>query len=367
LSALRGPLPSAEQAEGELRAGIERQDSERAERAIVALVRGSGMGRVMQPLWHYAGRDFTFIGHKAIWVAGVYQLLQAVGWEHAEAQLRFVVQDLARHDEGMLEPYPVNVDRVKKSLATFPAGWSRSGEQLAITAEIVDLIRNCQGDAACDLAVASLQEGKATAGAVWDAVFLAAGEQTMNTNQASGAPLHATTGVNALRFAYGATADEQDRLLLLLQAVSWTVRYRNGNLGSPVSITNLAPEEILSSGDEAAEEIVAMLTAGGDASRGPVVYREQPQRLDAARKALRFGEQYPGDELLFRRALRLLPAKAGWDVHQIKFPVAMLQNYRWISPAWRRHYLAQSTYSFLGSGLPDTALIQQVRAALAGG
>lgn len=368
LHALKGPLPSAEKAEDELRAGIERQDAERAERAIVALVRAEGKARVIDSLLHYAGRDFTFIGHKAIWVSGVCQLLQAIGWNHAEAQLRFVVRDLARHDEGMLEPYPANCERVEKSIGKLPTDWARNGGNRELTADLLVMLREGRGREACDLAVERLAKGSATAGAVWDAVFLDAGEQIMNGQQATGAPLHASTGANALRYAFELSSRPKDRLLLLLQALGWMVRYRGRAVKTPRVITELTPREIAKTDRAAADEILSTLSLGGNATpNANIDYRNQDWRHEAARKAFRFAEKFPDSNLLMHSALRVLSAKAGWDVHQIKFPVAMVQNYRWISPEWCRHYLAQSSYSFLGVDAPDSSMIVQLRAALKNG
>jgi len=326
------------------------------------------MHRVMDALLHYAGRDFTFIGHKAIWVTGVCQLLQAIGWTHAEAQLRFVVQNLAQHDEGMLDPYPANCERAVKAIGNLPPGWARNEGNRDLTAELLVMLREGRGPDACDLAVERLAKGSAKAGAVWDAVFLDAGEQIMNGRAAASTWLHASTGANALRYAFETSSRPQDRLLVLLQAVGWMVRYRGRDVKTPRVITALTPLEVAETDREAVHEILSSLSLGGRATvTGGIDYRNQDWRHEAARKAFRFAERFPDSDLLVSAALRVLPAKAGWDVHQIKFPVAMAQNYRWISPAWRRHYLAQASYSFLGADAPDSSMIVQLRAALKNG
>jgi len=58
--------------------------------------------------------------------------------------------------------------------------------------------------------------------------------------------------------------------------------------------------------------------------------------------------------------------QADGDPHRIKFPIAMFENCRWISPEWRPHLQAAATYSFLGVDAPDTELILQVRETLKG-
>jgi hypothetical protein len=67
---------------------------------------------------------------------------------------------------------------------------------------------------------------------------------------------------------------------------------------------------------------------------------------------------------LLHAARRLLPVKASGDPHDIKFPVAILEDLELVSPAWQPHLLAASVYSFWGSDRPDHPVLQQVREAL---
>src|SRR5919201_3551893 len=94
-------------------------DPDRAERAVVALARSAGTAAVLEPLWHYAGRDWEFIGHKAILVANSCRLLETIGWQHAEHVLRYVVAALAgnspeRAKSPDVQPYVDNLPRVEK-------------------------------------------------------------------------------------------------------------------------------------------------------------------------------------------------------------------------------------------------------------
>ena len=61
----------------------------------VALIRSHGTASVLEPPWHYSGRDWGFIGHMAILVANSFRLLEAIGWQHAEHVLRYVIAALA--------------------------------------------------------------------------------------------------------------------------------------------------------------------------------------------------------------------------------------------------------------------------------
>lgn len=219
---MTGTLPTADEAAEELRAGIEGRDVDRAVRGVIAMIRGNGASRVGEALWEYAGRDWTFIGHLAILVSNSWRLLQTIGWQHAEPVLRYVVSGLtgttgSRPD---LKHFPENAARVEKRWNTLPPNWAADDGDPALTRDLLVLIRERKADEACDLAAARLAAGKAKAGAVWDAVFLAAGEM-IQCAQKNSAPLHANTVANALRFAFGESGVPRTRLLLLLQAVAW--------------------------------------------------------------------------------------------------------------------------------------------------
>jgi len=60
----------------------------------------------------------------------------------------------------------------------------------------------------------------------------------------------------------------------------------------------------------------------------------------------------------------LLPLKADWDPHRIKFPIAAWENWGWVSPEWQPHLLAAASYSFVGADAPDSDLAKQVREAV---
>jgi hypothetical protein len=372
---LGGPPPAVDRAADELRAGIEGRDEDRAARAVVALARHHGAARVGEALWPFAGRDWTFIGHLAILVSNSWRLLQTIGWQHAEPVLRYVASGLAggKKDPADLAYFAENAARVDRTLKSLPADWAGDGEEPVLTRELLALIRDRQADQAADLVVARLAAGTAKAGAVWDAVFLAAGEM-IRAAQKNSTPLHSNTVANALRFAFGESGEPRTRLLILLQTVAWTVRFRaamanSGWLREATDITSLSAAE--ADADRTAAEILATLSHGGldhgPANISPVPgwhglqYNNQPWRHAAAQKAFALARRDGGAEALFRTAARLLPAKADTDPHRIKFAVAMFENYRWVSPRWRPHLAAAAVYSFLGQDAPDTATIRQVR------
>jgi hypothetical protein len=363
-SPLSGPLPAADRAVEDLHAGMKEWDPERAERAIVAMVRCHGASRVMEPLWHYAGRDWRFIGHLAILVANSERLLQTIGWQHAEHVLRYVVSALAgwpkEEDDLRKQPYAGNRERTRKTVGALPADWAESRGEAGLTRDLVAMIREGKGEEACDAAAAQLAAGKARAGAVWDAVHLAAGELVLRSrtpnpgHQTNGDALHANTVANALHYAFRAGSEPETRLLLVLQAVAWTVMFRDliqskGLLTEPWEITRLEGAEIPERTEATVEAILATRSA---------------RAHEAARMAFALGARDATAQPLFQAARRLLPLKATGDPHDIKFPVAICEDCGEVSPPWRPHLLAAAVFSFRGSDRPDHPALQQVREAV---
>jgi hypothetical protein len=295
-------------------------------------------------------RYWGFIGHTAINVANAWRLLQTIGWEHAEPVLCAAVYRAAdegrRGDTGAeVQSYTANAERVTKSIGQLPADWARPGTNLGLSKELLGLIRERKSAEACAVAVKNLAEGKTTAGPVWDAVLLAAGDCVI-CDRGGNKPLHAITVANALRYAFEVSGRPENRFLLLLQGLSWMEGFE---MFDRRAITDLTSLEISDKSEEAAEEILG---------------KGRPSRHDAARKAFGFAEKFPDSDVLFRAAARLIPAKAGRDVHSVKFPVAMFENCRWISPEWRPHFMAAASYTFLGADASDTQVIIRLREAI---
>jgi hypothetical protein len=361
---LTGTLPAADKARDELHAAMAAWEPERAERAIVALCRSRGMAEVLEPLWHYACRTWGFIGHMAILVANSSRLLEQIGRQHAEHVLRYVTAGLAgwgkaNADHPDVKPYRANLPRVAAAVGRLPADWAYATGTEGLTRDLLVLLRNSQGDEACDLAVRALTAGTARAGAIWDAVHLAAGELVLSSKPlnavrpVNSSALHANTAANALHYAFRASGRADTRLLLTLQALAWMDLYRQGivkekTLANPTDITALVGSPLPDKPDSAIDEILA--TRSG-----------KPH--DAARLAFAFAQRHRPEPLL-RAARRLLPLKATGDPHDIKFPVAMFEDLDLVSPHWRPHVLAAAVFSFCGSDRPDNPAMEQVREAV---
>src|SRR5262249_31573341 len=141
-----GSLPAAAKATAELHAAMREWEPDRAERAIVAMVRSLGTAAVLEPLWHYAGRDWGFIGHMAILVANSCRLLETIGWQHAEPVLRYVVAALAgwgkQHAaEPDVQPYWANLECVEREVGRLPANWAEGNGNPGLTKDLLAAIR----------------------------------------------------------------------------------------------------------------------------------------------------------------------------------------------------------------------------------
>ncbi len=361
---LTGDLPPAERATDELHAGLREWDPARAERAVVALVRSQPPRQAIESLWHYAGRDWRFIGHLAILTSNSWRLLQTIGWQHAEPVLRYVVEGLSGWSKDDKEgpehqPYRANLERVARNIGKLPADWAAVGSHQAVTRELVALIRD-DGSAACEFAAVQLVGGRCQAGAVWDAVHLAAGELLLGGKLVrgklwNGDALHANTATNALHYAFRASTQAENRLLLLLQGVAWVNLFRDllksrHELEESRDITGLVGVDLPDQPQAAIEDILATRTA---------------DPLAAGRKAFAFAQRAEGARPLLRTAARLVALKVT-DVHDIKLAVAIGEDHALLSPEWRPHQLAAGVYSFRGSDQPDNAVTQQVREAARG-
>lgn len=355
---LVGELPDAGDAIERLHEAMAAEDPAAAERALVGLIRTQGAHRVMEPLWHYGARDWSFIGHRAIYTTNTWRTLQTIGWQHAEHGLRAVIRDLISDSRALAsQPFAANLERATRSLPDLPATWARSPGNDELTMTLLALIRELKKDDACELALASLKSGRAEAGAVWDAIHLAAGEIIMNKPEDGGTSLHANTASNALHYAFQTSAEARTRLLILLQALSWMCLYRGtvadsirkGEILQPALLTEVTGAPVPDSPEAAADSILALR-------------RSDPQQ--ALKMAFTYAERFPGHEALRHQAGRLLPLKASWDPHDLKFPVAMFEKLEWINARWRPHLLAATVFSLKASDDPDMPVVHQVREVL---
>jgi hypothetical protein len=359
---LRGPLPAPERAAAAFSAAMEAWDSEPAERAAVALARHRSASEVFELLWNYGARDYRNIGHKAIFVANAHRTLNSIGWQHAEPVLRSLVLGLL--DFGKQQQvngyafddqcYVNNLKRLKETFAKLDGNWIAEQGDSPATRVTLRTIRESTPDEACAEVAGCFLKGQTNAGAVWDAVHLAAAELRMRARSSAAiVGVHAVTAVNALHHAYLVTSEAENRFLLLLQAVGWMGQFRKwaetreADL-RPFPITDMEPSSDAGPLDRALTETFAGIPTNLDAS---------------AARVFRFARDLPARQAFLSAALRFTLAKAD-EVHYYKYLAAVIEDAPLVNPDWQPHVIAATVYYVKGSNDPEAAPMKRAREAL---
>jgi hypothetical protein len=360
-----GAIPGAEDAARAFADALERWDESAADTAVAGLIRGAEAGPAYEPFWRYSGRDFRSIGHKAIYAANSWRTLKSIGWEHAEPVARSLAYAMLNH-EGQGNPatndYPadqpgrVNLTRLRD----IRSDWQGGEPSREATLELLTCLRGQSAEDASALVVEQLNRGVAPQ-AVWDGLFLGAGELLMRQPGIVG--LHAVTTTNALHQAFALSAVDETRRYALLQNAAFLPMFRDAMRGrggvADRPIEALEPISLEGDASAAAEEIFADVP-GDRAKAAGKVLAYLGGTGDAAA-----GEQSAKADLLISAARRLTFLK-GDDAHDYKFSSAVLEDFHHLSPEWRPRYLASSMFWLNGSGVADNDLVRRTREALAG-
>ncbi|MBA4186663.1 MAG: hypothetical protein C0467_01455 [Planctomycetaceae bacterium] len=343
-------VPPPSKARAAYIAAMDNWDVDAADTAVVGLARSATPGELFELFARYGSRDFRDIGHKAIFVACSFRTLDVIGWQHSEPVLRSLAYALQKHDgknpaKDDLEqdrPGRKNAERVRTAAAA-------QGALPEIPRELLTALRAASADE-MGAKVAELTAKGAAPRAIWEGLFLGAGELLMRQPGIIG--LHTLTALNALHYAHQTVAADDTRKLLLLQAASFLPMFREamktrGKVGD-AKIDELGPR------DEKA------LFGVGD------VYKEVSKNKEtAARTAMSYLKANPdGAKELTDEGRRLIFMK-GTDAHDYKFSTAVLEDAEVISPAWRDRFLAASLFWMKGSETPDSPLVKRTHAALA--
>jgi hypothetical protein len=346
-------VPTPHQARAAFTDAMDKWDEEAADAAVVGLARTAGSHEVFELFTHYGARDFRDIGHKAIYVANSWRTLQTIGWQHAEPVLRSLTYALLKYDGTNPAGADLPADRPgranKPLAASIRADWLDGTPSREATVDLLAMLRQVKPDEAPAKVVAALNAGTSPH-AVWDALFLGAGELLLR--QPGIVALHAVTSTNALRYAFESTANDETRRWLLLQNAAFVPLFRDalsgrGKVGD-ARIDALEPLDLEKSGEQAVAEVFADVTK---------------DRLTAARKVLGYTAA-KGDPRAIMDAGRLLVFFKGSDSHDYKFSSALLEDYGHVSPAWRDRFLAAGMMNFKGSGAKDIPLVARARAVL---
>ncbi|MGH9160224.1 MAG: hypothetical protein ACRD2X_09595 [Vicinamibacteraceae bacterium] len=343
-------VPPSHKARDAFIAAMERWDEAPADAAIAGLARTAGAHEIFQILARYGARDFREIGHKEIYVANSFRLLEVIGWQHAEPVLRSLAYALLDREGARENPATADLpaDRPyrhnREAVSRIRASWLEGRPGADATTEMLRTLRREPAQTASDKAVELLNRGVAPR-SIFDAFFECAAELMM---RAPGIlSLHATTFTNALHYAWRHCRDDATRKLLLLQNAAFLPLFRGG-VTRGVEIDALEPVPLESSGPTAIEEIFAEISR---------------DRLTASRKILAFLEDNPDPTPLADAARRLIFLK-GVDSHDYKYSSAVLEDYAAMTPPRRDRFLAAAAFSLKGSADPDNPLVQRTRAVI---
>ena len=363
------PPPPAGKALDLYHAAMKAKDPEAGELAALSLARSVGLRQTMELVWQYACRDGDDLGHKAIRLSNSWRTLDAIGWEHAELPLRYLVARNVRAETDDAT-YEATRQRVTETLPKLPPDWAATAADEKATLDLYEEVRAARTAAAARLACEQLAGGGVKAGSVWDAVHLAAVELAARFDTREdlrGWPVHAVTSTNALHFAFRTALDAPTRLLILLQAVCWVSEKMTGlsiqrKRLRDLRITRLDPARRPGRPGGSGRRRVRAAPRQESQSRagGPARPRQGrpglPQRagaLDAAagRRAFRAA------------AFRHLNAKAN-NSHDYKYTAAAFEDAAFVSERWRPAFLAATVNVLHGPASDDAPVFRQAREAL---
>jgi hypothetical protein len=334
---------------------MDRWDEEAADAAAAGQARACGSDALFDLFARYGCRDFRSIGHKAIFVANAWRVLDCVGWHFAEPVLRSLAYALlARENAGNPADHDYEADRPGRQnvrlAEKFRSDWQAGQVDPQATHDLLATLYGGTWQELCQQVVETINRGVSPQ-AVWDALLVGSGELLMRQPGIVG--IHTLTSSNALHYAFQRCGDEQVRRLLLLQNAAFLPMFR----GAMQSRGNVADRKL-----EALPP--AELPADPLAALDSIFDSISTSRLEAAQKTLAYARRHTQPHDFINRARMLIFFK-GRDTHDYKFSSAVLEDFFHVSPAWRDRFLAASVFNLKGSRDADSPLVRRTQAALA--
>jgi hypothetical protein len=318
-------------------------------------VRSAGANEIYELFYRFGARDFRDIGHKAIFAAASWRVLQFIGWQHSEPVLRSLTYAQLYNNHKDTTPNLADFEedrpwrRNQPLTAKIGQQWMGGNVDNGATREMLDVLRAGSSNDTCDKAVELIARGISPQ-AIWDALFVNGGEMLMRHPKQPDRLLmvHLMDTTNALRYCYRATTDENMKKLLLLQNCAFVPMFRAAvKSGTDVRIDDLTPLAIERSSSPI-EEIFSEVSSN---------------QMNAAQKIRQYLNDGGTVQDLTNAARRLIFLK-GNNAHDYKFSVGVFEDYFNVSPPWRDQFLAASVFNFKGSGDRDNSLVERTRAAL---
>ena len=220
-------FPTENEAHREFVAAMNDWDADRAERALVGLIRFHELDSILEILWPLGMRCSAFIGHKAIYTVQIARTLRRIGWVEAQPALRSLVRALlvGRETEDFTRAQALQGRMAPKSTTR-----TRSAKE---SWALLNRLREATPRAAQELIVGELVDGFHPDTA-WDAIRLLGSELFLRRPGKSAAsgreallPVHGVTVPSALGYIYRTSKSEATRRIAILQAAAWTTGIRD--------------------------------------------------------------------------------------------------------------------------------------------
>lgn len=348
-------VPDAAKALNDLRTALENWDVESADVAAAAAARAASAHQLFDLFAEFGSRDFRSIGHKAIYVAGAFRVLQVIGWEYAEPVMRSLAYALLNHTG---DPNPAKSDlaadrqgRLNQNRATnLPVGWFAGKVDSSATNDLLQTARGATPESMAVETVKLFERGVGIT-SVYDGLFAASAELIMR--QPAIVPLHAMTTTNAMHYLVQHVHNDSLRRWIVLQNAAFIGHFREAADGRGGLEPHRIDEVVMASEEKAAGEPapVESLFAGGG--------KQANERAVDFLAYLRSG----GSPVQLMAQARHLVFHKGNDSHDYKYSSAILEDYFARSPEWRDRILAAGSALFPSTDKRDTGLATKVAEA----
>lgn len=360
---LKRPLPASADAVGEFEAAMKLMNREKAEHAIIAISRTFGPKQAYAKILPYACRDNFFIGHIPIGIVNAGRALNTIGWHHAEPTLRYIIRDMYRQDHNLDgQPYAHNVERAERTHDQLPVNWASHQADKQRTIDLLQVMKRGKWWNSNDWVAEHLIDGSIKAGTVWDAIHLLGAELMLlieRGGRIGTRALHANTAASALHHVFATSLDSWTRYLTILQALSWTtefmleVRSRDGMLEGDVA--TMQPVEQVGDNQETIAELLAALPPRGFLER----LDDRSGPLKAAELTFSLTQSDEGARDFLRAAHHGMARRLTLNAHEMKFPIAMFEECRRISPGWRPQMFAATSVYMQGTNSPTNPAVRR--------
>ncbi|MEY4565598.1 MAG: hypothetical protein RLY14_568 [Planctomycetota bacterium] len=345
----RGDL-TKEKAFKQLQESLEKWDVEKADAAAAVAAETVSSTQLLDLFARYGARDFRNIGHKAIWVAGAFRTLEAIGWEHAEPVMRSLAYALLNHNG---EPNPSENDlpadrsgRANQERARrLPSSDLTAASDEELVKEWIQAARVESPDGLAELTMTALHR-KASSRSIFDAIQCSAAEMVMR--QPAIVPLHAITSTNAFHYLYRSVSEEGLRRWLILQNASFIGHFRDA-AGKRATLNEANLLEL-----QPAEQAIKETSQ---------IFEHLSTDRKLASQAILGYLKAGGDETALLRHSRELIFLKGTDSHDYKYSSAIFEEYKYCSPRWRSELLAAGSHLLTSSNEPDNGLKERIAEA----